>query len=148
MSNKNRKYRTGLIIEDVEMRHMVFSGFGQMHRDTALEVKGWARTAAKLSGGSASTAISRSLDKLGTVILAGLGEALSAFESRCAPYPQPRADRPAPGDADPGGGGAPSGSSSSTAAVVQSKKVFPDGRAGGPSSTAECESSPLSESVG
>ena len=102
MSKKLLKYRTAYVIQDEDQRHLVFSGFGQMHRDTALCIKEWARDHARLSGQPPSVTISRALERLGCTILIGLGDSLSDFELTCAPHPES-----APADATLGRPGGP-----------------------------------------
>ena len=88
MSKKLLKYRTAYIITDADQRHLVFSGFGQMHRDTALYIKQWARDHARSTGRPPSVTISRALERLGCTILIGLGDSLSDFALSCAPHPE------------------------------------------------------------
>ena len=81
--------RAGILA--VNMEHMIFTAFGQMHEKTALSIKNFARIIATKSGTPPSTTISRALESLGVAICVGLGGCLEMFNFRCAPLPSGRA---------------------------------------------------------
>ena len=110
MAVKMAKYKQSHGIVDAAMQHLVYTVFGQVHRETAQVIKHWAREGAAAACLSPSTAITRALERLGATIFSGLGDSLAAFEFLCAPYPRARGGAgpsASPARVGPGGNGAP-----------------------------------------
>ena len=88
MDKKMKKYKSTHVVLDKDMQHLVYTLFGQVHRDTARQLKHWAREGAPRANLSLSTAITRAFERIGTTLLRGLGNMLADFEFHCAPYPR------------------------------------------------------------